>query len=144
MRICRTMLVTATKQAGVSLPPIPPKVSIPYKSGTDSHHRFAAVRGASVRGRVTSVPLKKANGLALPMGCPSLTSRGRQLAGGAEVLIRTSNDEGRVGRRYGIRMKSMTTDPYIGLPSPMVPASGGSKEAACLMDKGDCDDRGRD
>lgn len=64
MRICRTMLVTATKQAGVSLPPIPPKVSIPYKSGTDSHHRFAAVRGASVRGRVTSVPLKKANWLA--------------------------------------------------------------------------------
>jgi hypothetical protein len=94
-----------------------------------------AARGALVRGRVPSAPLRKANGLALPMGCPSLTSRGRPLAGGAEVLIRTSTDEGRVGRRYGIRMKSMTADLDLSLPSFRVPATGRSKEAACLMGK---------
>lgn len=96
-----------------------------------------AARGALVRGRVSSVPLRKANGLALPMGCPSLTSRGRRLTGGVEVLIRASNDDGRVGRRYGTRMKSMATDPYLSLPSLRVPVQGGSKEAACLMAKGE-------
>lgn len=122
-------------EAGVSIPPTPLRVSIPDHFSPNSRFRFA-VRGASVRGRVSSVPLKKANGLALPMGCPSLTSRGRLLTGGVEVLIRTSTDEGRVGRRYGIRMKSMTTGPYLSLPSLRVPASGGSKEAACLMGQG--------
>lgn len=67
---------------------------------------------------------------------PSLTSRGRQLTGGVEALFRDSHDEGRVGRRYGTRMKTMTTDPYSGLPSPEVPDQGGSREAACLMEEG--------
>jgi hypothetical protein len=139
----RRAMLMLRRPAGVSLPPIPLKLSIPYQKGTDCRP-VPAVRGASVRGRVSSVPLKKANGLALPMGCPSLTSRGRLLTGGVEVLIRTSNDEERVGRRYGIRMKSMTTGPYLSLPSLRVPASGGSKEAACLMDQGDWDDLSRD
>lgn len=109
------------------------KVQVPCSGAFIPESPTFAVRGTSVCGRVTSAPLRKANGLALPMGCPSLTSRGRQLAGGAEVLIRTSTDEGRVGRRYGIRMKSMTTDLDLSLPSLRVPATGGSKEAACLM-----------
>lgn len=51
------------QEAGVSLPPIPLQLSIPYQIGTDSRSLFA-VRGTSVCGRVTSAPLRKANWLA--------------------------------------------------------------------------------
>jgi hypothetical protein len=97
--------------------------AIKYQSGTDSPSMYRPQGGLAV------AVIRAHPG----QNFPSLTSRGRQLTGGVEALFRDSHDEGRVGRRYGTRMKNMTTDPYSGLPSPEVPAKGGSREAACLM-----------
>lgn len=56
----RAMLQVRAK-AGVSLPPAPSWCNIPTLVRIPA---YPAVRGASVRGRVSSVPLKKANWLA--------------------------------------------------------------------------------
>ena len=93
---------------------------------------WTVARGAIVPCRRLSATLTKAIRLAGRTRCPSLTSRGRMLTDGVDSLIRDSNDERRVGRRYGTRMKFMTIDLNTGMPSPVVPRWGRSKESACL------------